>query len=298
LWFLRHPLAKQDPLSAIIRLWSWQLWRRTARRPVIITLPEGSRLACPPWSFLASAWATVGFHEYTEALFVIDLLQPEDLFIDVGANLGFYTVIAARRGARVISVEPGARQLETLQVNQRLNAITDRVTIVQCALSDFEGQALFTQHLESSNRLVIAASPTDAARVPVMTLDALMARHTRITAQAAQTVLKIDTEGFDLNVLQGGRLTIERAQPVILVEIWAGGIDVRAWLQSSGYGVYHYQPDQRRLIAFPDDFSGDGNFIAVPRSRLEEIVARLASSARPTLRQPRVQWRVPGSIGL
>lgn len=79
-------------------MWGWQIWRRVIKRSIAVQLPDGSSLICPPWSALASALVVDGFHEYMETVFMLDLLRPDDLVVDVGANIGYYSIIAAHRG--------------------------------------------------------------------------------------------------------------------------------------------------------------------------------------------------------
>jgi hypothetical protein len=55
---------------------------------------------------MAFSLVGTGLTERNDSLFAIDLLRPGDLFVDVGANIGFYTLIAARRGAQVEAFEP------------------------------------------------------------------------------------------------------------------------------------------------------------------------------------------------
>jgi predicted RNA methylase len=132
----------------------WQLWRKLPKAGAIAQLSDGVRLWCPPWSHLAAAWLSVGDHE-AELSFVRALLRSEDTFVDVGANIGVYSIIAAVRGARVLAFEPNASARATLTANLALNHVEDSVQVLSCALADFSGRARFTTDLEAANHLDI-----------------------------------------------------------------------------------------------------------------------------------------------
>src|SRR3981189_1186867 len=67
--------------GTLVRLWGWQLWRRTGARVVTIRCAEGSRLLAPSWSGVAAVIAGTGLTERDDAIFVLDVLRPDDPFI-------------------------------------------------------------------------------------------------------------------------------------------------------------------------------------------------------------------------
>lgn len=294
---LDHPLVADRPVRMMRRMWTWQLWRRLVKKAALVRLPEGTLLLCPPWSGLASAWIAVGFHEYAEAMFILDYLRPGDVFIDIGANLGFYSLIAARRGAYSIAIEPSWRARRVIEINRDFNGLGDQLRIVPFALADRPGVAHFTTHLDNSNHLM-GDDDTDQATsesVDVRTLDSVGREY--VPGERSPALLKIDAEGFDLQVLQGGERLIEQTRPALLVEIWAGGHAIRDWLEARGYGVHAYDPASRQLLAVPRSFAGQGMFIAIHGDDLASARSRVLGATRPPLHHPRVRWRgtAPGS---
>jgi FkbM family methyltransferase len=289
----RHPLSDHQRLGALSRLWAWQVWRRVVKRPIMVELPLGTKLICPTWSGLAGTLAAVGLHEADELLCVTDLIRPQDCVVDVGANLGVYTIIAAQRGASVIAFEPTAAARQALERNARLNGLTDRIEISPLALADFNGPARFTSGLDTVNHLVIAGdADAHGSAVQVATLDAVF-RDGGTPWRADRVVLiKVDVEGFDQQVLVGASELIDHVKPVLIVEVWGGGRHIREWLEYRGYGMYRYEPAARRLRSVSRDFSGQGNFIAVHQHRLAWAEERIATASRPALKAPRVRWDV------
>lgn len=291
-FYARHPLGRRWPGRAVGRAWAWQLWRRAVGRPVSVQLALGTQLLCPSWSKMAGAWIAVGLHEPAEMLFAIHLLRPDDLFVDVGANLGIYTVLAARRGARVVAFEPVPRAHAALARNLALNGIAGNVRVVPAALADVAGRFPLTTHLESSNHLVRQGIPVapGSTMVDVARLDDVLPAG---AAPDGPALLKVDAEGADELVLAGAVRTLERARPAVIVEIWAGGRGVRELLEARGYLAFRYAFQQRALVPLDVGFEGDGYLIAVHRTRLDETRARLQAAAPVLIEPPRVRWWLP-----
>lgn len=284
-----HSQASGHRISAVARLCIWQLWRKLPKAGAIAQLPSGERLWCPPWSHLAGAWLSVGDHE-AELPFVRALLRPGDTFVDVGANIGVYSVIAAVRGARVLAFEPNRSARETLKANVALNHVEARVQVESCALADFSGVARFTTDLESSNHLEVDSEATGEV-VEVRELDSM------VDPGAPVTLIKIDAEGFDEAVLRGARLTLERDRPVLIVETWSGAKSIRRLLGMLEYEFFLYEHDLRSL---PADFAQDANIVAIHASRVDWVRERLRTSRSERRRGPRARWVFredwPGSV--
>lgn len=229
-----------------------------------------------------------GFHEPPIAMFLLDFLRDDDLFVDVGANIGFYSMIAARRGARVIAFEPTERCCETLTKSARLNGLAASVRTHCIALSDMGGTALFTTSRDNTDMLVDAASEISAddrqraVQIDVRTLDEMVSGE-RITA------IKIDAEGADLKVLGGSSHVITSDRPALVVEVYDGGSDIRFWLDAHGYEVYRYVPSLRELQP-ASAIKGADNLIAIHRDQKTKTIERLAEVHPHSLRMPQTAW--------
>ena len=288
------PAAGRHRGRAVARLWAWELWRRVVRRPVDVELAAGGRLRLPCWSALAAPTVATGLHEPSEQLFVSSFLRPGDGVVDVGANIGAYTVLCAALGARVVALEPSSRTRAALADNIRVNDLGRRVRTYGLAAGGASGTAALTTGLDAANHLLDPADGGTASEmVEVRPLDALRAEIEEWLGGAPVALLKVDVEGHDLEVLQGARAVIGAHRPVILVEIWAGGLDVRAWLAGEGYRVHRFDLEGNALSEYPYDWSGQCNFIAVPDERIDEVRHRLdAAPAHPDAPH-RVRWRTP-----
>jgi FkbM family methyltransferase len=131
-------------------------------------------------------------------------LSPGGTMIDVGANWGYFSLIAAARvgaAGRVLALEPDPRQFERLRANVALNAESGIETL-QVAASDLEGRAVLQGYLEGdtnrgTSRITGGTAGDGAFDVRCVTVDALTAAFPRVD------VVKIDVEGFEPEVIEG-----------------------------------------------------------------------------------------------
>jgi len=183
------------------------------------------------------------------------------VFVDVGAYVGFYTVLAARHGWRVVAFEPNPINVILLRYNIALHGVGDRVVIVDKAAGDVHGYARFsissspsessfTKYLRSELKLLDIV-------VEVVTIDSVL--ESLDVKDFDNLVMKVDVEGFGLRVLRGARRTIERFRPFILFEVHRtfdeeDEIHALKMLKDLGYGFVVVEPRSRRnfiVYAYP-----------------------------------------------
>jgi FkbM family methyltransferase len=280
---LEQRVEGTSTVGTLARLWMWQLWRRTARRPALIRCADGSLLLAPSWSRVGAVIAGTGLTERDDAIFVLDLLRPGDLFIDVGANIGFYTVLAARRGASVEAFEPTPLAAATCERVVALNGVQELVRIHQVACGAVSGTSRFTTGLDISNHVVEADRP--GIDVEMTTLDEQLAGR-----EVAMSMFKVDAEKHDLEVLQGALATIERLRPVILVEIWSGGARPLQLVDRFGYRPYVYDRHTRELSEIEPGHHRGGNILLIADANVQAVRERVQAAERPPLRPPSVSW--------
>jgi FkbM family methyltransferase len=148
----------------------------------------------------------VGCYEPPESALVLSLLEPGATFIDVGANWGYFTLIAASAigpSGRVISLEPDPRLLPILRENLAENGF-DNVTALALAAHETDGEAALVGYREGEgnfgvSRLAPAASSERSFAVKTRTLDSLL-RELRIPNV---DLLKMDIEGGEGFALRG-----------------------------------------------------------------------------------------------
>lgn len=178
-------------------------------------------------------------------------LRPGMGVIDLGANIGYFTLLSAALvgpSGSVLAVEPNPANARMLEASRALNGF-DHVMVAQVAAGRDTGLlVLNTSHSNGTT----SAAPDDidrllaAVTVPSVRLDALVAPDRRVD------LIKVDVEGAEYNALLGGRETIARCRPAIITEFspelmpGISGIDGEGylgWLTGQGYELSVIQPD-------------------------------------------------------
>lgn len=187
-------------------------------------------------------------------------LQAGDTFIDVGANVGFFTVLAALRvgpQGRVLAFEPNPEVRAQLEDNLARNGVAAVVSVEQTALTDRRGEtALFLSERESGVSSVVpdrAPLPADLFSSSVTVRTATLDEYVEARA-LAPALVKIDVEGAEDLVLQGFTRTLATAPPPRIVCETAAGSAADRLLRAHGY-------EARRL-----DDSAIGNILYQRRS--------------------------------
>lgn len=154
----------------------------------------------------------LGSYEFEKQRLLARMLAPGQVMFDLGANVGFYTLLAARRvgpGGRVVAFEPLEGNVAYLRRHLRRNAVAN-VEVIQAAVADRPGTARFAPHRSNAmGRL----SDSGDLEVPVVSLDALF----EAGSLPRPDVLKIDIEGAELRALRGAERLLRTARPCILL---------------------------------------------------------------------------------
>ena len=139
-----------------------------------------------------------------------------DIFLDIGANIGLYSLIVATRrlAGEVIAFEPDARSLGALRANLLINGIADIVEVRPVALSDHDGVVRFALDAGTSS-CRSKVSDDGTATVPCAKLDTLLA------ASGKSLFFKIDIEGHEVSALDGMRRVLERNRCFLQIESFA-----------------------------------------------------------------------------
>ena len=190
-----------------------------------------------------------GFEE-KRAVYLNGLLKPDDVFVDIGANVGFFTVLAARLAAEVHSFEPEPINQRRLKRNIRLNKFSeDRVVIHECALGATNGVIKLNRPLSDNygRASVKELQAADAVTVKLLKLDDVL------KPSRKRHVIKIDVEGAELDVLAGAEIFMSSlaSGSVCLVEVHTGcGVDIGVvadYFSKHGYKVEYFDDETGRI---------------------------------------------------
>jgi FkbM family methyltransferase len=220
---------------------------------------------------------------------LLSFLRPGGAALDVGANIGFYTIpmaaFAKSIGARVVAIEPVAVNTQWLRYNLALNDCVDVVDVFEVGLSDECGEAeivLAEDFLAGGTvgNATIASRELygpqfSRAVVRLETLDRIWAGKARLDAA------KVDIEGHETKFLRGGRKTIASHRPVIMIEVnrWhheQRGVDFDTVIPSLLPDRYAFAQLRSGGIVQIDNIARctDTDFLAIPEERLHEIDRR------------------------
>ena len=178
--------------------------------------------------------------------FALHLLRQDDLFVDVGANLGSYSLLAAgSAGARSLAFEPVPATCERLLSVMAINNLSQRVSVRNLALAS-AGQVAIGERLAFSadrdcfNSFVGESYEGEKIYVDVDTLDAQCLHLNPV-------LIKIDVEGFELDVLAGATETL--ARPSLFAVIIEGQTEaVNQTFRDRGFIDCDYDPLQRQVL--------------------------------------------------
>lgn len=250
---LKHPLARRHPIRALFKLIIWQLQASFFPERFYIKHFVG------PVNFYARKRLTgitgniyAGLHEFDDMCFLLHFLRPGDVFFDVGANVGAYTLLAAGVcKSRSIAFEPSAATFGILQNNIALNNLRKRVRVVNAAVGATDGQVVFADNEDTTNH-ILAADEKSHHQVTVkqVKLDDYLGDDT-------PALIKIDVEGFETEVINGMTEMLKTpALKAIIIELNGSSSrygynddDIRRIFTDHGFLPFHYDPFSRQLTA-------------------------------------------------
>lgn len=193
-----HPLTKQHKFAAIANFIRWQVGARLVGKKIVVPWVEDSKFIAEIGETGLTGNLYSGFMEYKDMLFLLHALQPDETFVDVGANIGAYTILASKVvKSKSISFEPLPETIKRLRDQIQINEIQDYVSIRNQGVGDKEGQLFFTNNNDTINKVCLAGDVQNTTKVNVTTLDAELENDKKY-------FFKIDVEGFEYNVIQGG----------------------------------------------------------------------------------------------
>jgi FkbM family methyltransferase len=250
---LSHPLNRGRPLSALGRFVAWQVASRLHPETEFEWV-EGAKLIVSRGLTGATGNIYCGLHEFVEMGFLLHVLRPDDLFLDIGANIGSYTILAARIcGARTIAFEPDPSTARLLRRNIAINHLSALAEVREAALGNINGQIGFTVGLDTMNRV---ARPDDKSVqvVPIRRLD-------DFSEAAEPALIKLDVEGYEEQVLSGAPRVLG-SPSLLAVQSELCSPTVQDTLRCFGFERRFYDPFTRTLRLVPFGYrTSNGLFV-------------------------------------
>ena len=259
-----------------------------------ITTSEGVRLRLTnPLEYHQRAllYEKAGYEpEVTSA--ILSVLKESYTFFDVGANLGYYTLLASKivgATGRVHAFEPAPEQFEHLKLNARLNHATNAV-LNNIALAESRGEREMFLSLswnQGTHSFGATEGPTKTYHVSCATIDEYVARN-RIRRI---DTMKVDVEGAELLVFRGAENTLRSlAVPVIFFEacehharsLGHSTIEVKSFLRHLGYDIFRLSSPSGLKHASEDVEEAFANLVAIHSRAGVRCRQALEESSRKT----------------
>lgn len=199
----------------------------------------------------------LGEYEKAELKAMSHFLKPGDTFLDLGANIGVYSLHASRivgPNGKVISFEPFSTNFEALKKHVEINSLTN-VQLENMAVGNEEGTLTLYLDENEDNLGMVTANYTENAvqeKVRIVSIDQYVEENAITNVDFA----KIDIEGYEYPTLMGMLKTLQKYHPTILIEVLEdsntskNNENVFSFLADLGYQK-HFISDEGELCDFP-----------------------------------------------
>ena len=280
---LNHPANRRHRVRAVLRFAWWQLRKRLSQRPAVVRVGANRKFKVLCDSPFSSMVVYDGLPEWDEMKFLLRVLRASDGFIDIGANVGFYTVLASTviTEGPLFAFEANPRNLEVLRDQVQLNELAN-AEVFGNALGNTTGElSFFDSGRETGSIATEGDSGAKVITVPCRRLDDCLAGH----SLPDYVVAKMDVEGCEALVLEGGTAAMQGGR----ISVWlfelnetalckhgSSGEKLIEAFSTHGYSILYWDEEHRQLGT-----KGDGrdanreNYVAC--LDVEDLKGRLTS---------------------
>jgi len=264
---LKDESNKRRRCRTVLASLGWQIWKRTIHKPLKVKLFNGYRFLAYPDCDSSSNVMYFRIPDYREITFLRQKIQG-GVLIDVGANVGLFTLSLADKVDRAILFEPNATAAQRAKSNMVRNHLDFQVHAI--ALSDEVGELFLEDRggVDSTNRTLTDPQTTSfpTRTVRRTTLDIFLEEH--VNSIKDITLIKIDVEGHENAVLRGMKKTLANLQPQILMFEYlqrTNFSETQELLDTTGYTIYSLngQGNLTPVVGQPKPLQ---NLFAFPRS--------------------------------
>jgi FkbM family methyltransferase len=244
----RHPLNKEAPLSGLGRFLRWQIATRLLPdAAVAVPFTDRARLLITRGMYGATQNVYCGLNDFPEMSLLLHYLRQGDVFIDGGANVGAYTVLAsAGAQAETYAFEPSPKAMESLRSNVELNRIGKHVHLEPYALGRAAGGVMLQTSGPSAMHHVAVKSSDSSQAIEMRTIDSY---------GLCPSIIKIDVEGYEAEVLAGAAETAGRPELAAIItensddsgQYGDGILSVSSFMHQNGFVPVTYDPWRREI---------------------------------------------------
>lgn len=272
-----HPLAKRHLLKSLYRLLMWQLKSRIHQGLVVMPFVNGTEFWAKKGLTGITGNIYTGLHEFNDMGFLLHFLTHGDIFFDVGANVGSYTILAAGvRKSKCIAFEPILSTFEILEKNIELNHLQQLVITKNVGVGETIKSTYFSNNCDTTNH-VVEHIDQNTSLVNIVPLDQFYDTY-------RPSLLKIDVEGYEAEVIKGAsKILADETLIAIIIELNGSGArygfdekKIHNDLLNHDFKPFEYNPLNRTLKKI--ESHGSKNTIYI--RDLDSATSRL-NSAKP-----------------
>lgn len=280
-----HPANQGKRLRSVMRFFGWQFLKRTFGRALVVDF-HGRKLKCYPDSTSSSSVIYFdGLPDYWEMKFIQAYLRPGDNFLDVGANVGVYTILAAScvgEGGSVDAFEPMEETANRIEDQVALNKLNN-VEVHRLAAGEENKTVDFGYANNSAMMHMRRKDEAGAVAVPVQSI-----RLDDFKPGKQYAMGKMDIEGAEPLALRGALDRLQQKSPPVWLLELAGysqyyGMDsdeVIRFLKSNGFECGIYDPKTRQIVFTDRPWElGVQNILAISDSHKHEVLQKIAFRA-------------------
>lgn len=251
-------------------------------RVIMTSRDRGIRMLCVPGDHRVVPLETLNFFDYekSDSAMIERLILDGDVFFDIGANIGWYSLCVAltHRAAKIYSFEPIPKTYSYLESNIKLNHLAN-VTAFNFGFSDRRGQCDFYIYEEGSGN---ASSVNVSDREDIQVCQSELRTLDDFTADTRTKVdfIKCDVEGAELLVYRGGLQTIKRDKPIVFSEIlrkWSTKFDYNPneifdLFHAQGYQAFTVKDGFLEVFSQMNEFTVETNFFFLHKQKHCQLI--------------------------
>jgi len=279
-----HPNSRGKQIQAIFNFLSWQIYKRVTKNTITLNLIPNIKLYCQPDSRSASSVLYCGLYDYDDMNFLVRYLRPEDCFLDIGANIGVYSLLAASKikTGSIYAFEALPKNYQRLQENIALNQISN-IQIYQVAISDQVGEICLNLAEGDSMPFITEETNQKTIKVSTNTLDNLLDQEVINNL----TLAKMDIEGAELLAFKGATSILAQNHPYVWILEINDSVqhfghqkqDVVNFLKQYGYSIYQYSAETNQLNQISLEKQTGNNVLAIHQDAIHSVKKRLQESS-------------------
>ncbi len=203
-FILKEESNKKQRIRRLFYALCWQIWKRTVKKPLIINLDNGAKYIAHPKTPMGSFPIYARIYDSDKIIFLRKFLKEGGIFIDIGANMGVYPLLLKDKFRKFILFEPIKETANICEANMKLNGI--KYELYGIALGNSSGEIKFDF---KGNFDTTAKISKDSGNyiVKIDKLDNIIPEK----YYGDLSFIKIDVEGFELDVLKGAEKIIEES---------------------------------------------------------------------------------------